>query len=136
MQHQRPTAIRTIIPRRLGPAAWAILLVVLGGTAAAQAPAPPGGIDIATSRVYVFVGKTGLGHDHAVIGRLSAGHLRLDAPERAGQLVFDMTSFRADTAEARKALGLRGETDAKTQQQVNDNMLGPDVLDVARHPTA
>lgn len=98
--------------------------------------APAGNVDLATSRIYVFVGKTGLGHDHAVVGRLRAGNVRLDAPEQAGELVFDMGSFRADTADARKALGLAGETDPKTQKQVNDNMLGPDVLDVARHPTA
>jgi len=51
-------------------------------------------------------------------------------------LVFDMRSFTADTAEARKALGLPGETDASTQKKVQASMAGPDVLDVARHPTA
>jgi polyisoprenoid-binding protein YceI len=33
-------------------------------------------------------------------------------------------------------LGLPGETDDSTQKQVQANMTGPDVLDVARHPTA
>ncbi|MCE9631051.1 MAG: YceI family protein [Planctomycetia bacterium] len=103
--------------------------------APALAPAP-GNVDLATSRVYVFVGKTGLGHNHAVIGNLQAGTIQLDAADRAGFLVFDMRTFTADTTDARKVLGLEGETDPGTQKQVNANMLGPEVLDVARHPTA
>lgn len=125
-----------MIPQWPWLAACAVILASLGGEVAAQVAAPPGNVDLATSRIYVFVGKTGLGHDHAVVGTLRAGNVRLDAPEQGGELVFDMGSFRADTADARKVLGLAGETDPKTQKQVNDNMLGPDVLDVARHPTA
>ena len=104
---------------------------------AAQAPLPtPGEVDTDGSRIYVFVGKTGLGHDHGIVGRLVSGRVILDAPQNAGQLVFDMPSFLADTPEARKALGLAGETDASTRKQTTANMLGPDVLDVAHHPTA
>ena len=104
---------------------------------AAQAPSPPPGeVDTDGSRIYVFVGKTGLGHDHAIVGRLVSGRVILDAPQNAGQLVFDMPSLLADTPEARKVLGLAGETDASTRKQTTENMLGPDVLDVARHPTA
>jgi hypothetical protein len=103
----------------------------------APSPAPtPGDVDIDGSRIYVFVGKTGLGHDHGIVGRLASGRVILDAPQNAGQLVFDMQSLLADTPEARKALGLAGETDASTRKQTTANMLGPDVLDVARHPTA
>ena len=104
--------------------------------APAAAPPMPGDVDLAASRVYVFVGKTGLGHNHAVSGLLQAGRVAVGAADQAGILVFDMRSFTADTAEARKALGLPGETDASTQKQVQANMTGPDVLDVARHPTA
>ncbi len=104
---------------------------------AAQAPLPtPGEVDTDGSRIYVFVGKTGLGHDHGIVGRLVSGRVILDAPQNAGQLVFDMQSLLADTPEARKALGLAGETDASTRKQTTENMLGPDVLDVAHHPTA
>jgi len=99
-------------------------------------PPAPGDVDLAASRVYVFVGKTGLGHNHAVAGLLQAGRVAVGAADQAGMLVFDMRSFTADTAEARKALGLPGETDASTQKQVQANMTGPEVLDVARHPTA
>jgi len=126
-----------------------VLILISGGvsaTAVAQtaqlspapvaAPPAPGDVDLVKSRVYVFVGKTGLGHNHAVSGLLEAGRVMLGAADQAGMLVFDMRSFRADTIEARKALGLSGETDASTQQQVQANMIGPDVLDVARHPTA
>lgn len=100
------------------------------------APPAPGDVDLAASRVYVFVGKTGLGHNHAVAGLLQAGRVVVGAADQAGMLVFDMRSFTADTIEARKALGLPGETDASTQKQVQANMTGPEVLDVARHPTA
>ena len=93
-------------------------------------------VELATSRVYVFVGKAGLGHDHAVIGSLSAGRLHLGATQQAGELVIDIRSFRADTATARRVLGLEGETDPDTQRQVNENMLGPAVLDADRFPTA
>lgn len=124
------------IPRRCAIAS----LVLLGTTAAAlaQPAAPPvaGDVDLNGSRVYIFVGKTGLGHNHAIVGRLQAGRVRLDTAEQAGLLVFDMRTFVADTADARKVVGLEGETDPGTQKQVTDNMLGPDVLDVARHPTA
>jgi hypothetical protein len=104
--------------------------------APAAVPPAPGDVDLTASRVYVFVGKTGLGHNHAVSGLLQAGRVAIGAADQAGILVFDMRSFTADSAEARKALGLPGETDASTQKQVQANMTGPDVLDVARHPTA
>ena len=148
-----PPANHRPMPRRPGPGfRWwaaglsitAVVVMALPDGAGAQPPpqaAPaaalaPGDVDPERSRVYVFVGKTGLGHDHAIVGRLVSGRVVLDAPRDAGRLVFDMPSFLADTPEARKALGLSGETDASTRKQTTDNMLGPDVLDVARHPTA
>ncbi|MGV2340918.1 MAG UNVERIFIED_CONTAM: hypothetical protein LVR18_45365 [Planctomycetaceae bacterium] len=36
-----------------------------------------GNVDLQASRVYVFVGKTGLGHDHGVEGRLKSGQVTL-----------------------------------------------------------
>lgn len=122
-------------------AACTTLILLVGsplsrGVAQQAMPPQAGDIDLVGSRVYVFVGKTGLGHDHAVIGMLQSGRVRLGAAEQAGRIVFDVRSFRADTTEARKALGLAGETDPGTQKQVTNNMLGPDVLDAARHPAA
>ena len=96
----------------------------------------PGEVELKSSRVYTFVGKTGLGHEHAIIGTLKSGELHLSREEDAGKLEFDLRSFIADTPEARKYIGLKGETDRATQQKVNQNMLGSEVLDVARHPTA
>ncbi len=95
-----------------------------------------GDIFLPASRVYVFVGKTGLGHDHGVIGKIKSGRINLAAPRDAGGLDIDMTSFVADTPEARKFVKLEGQTDASTQQQVNANMLGPDVLNVSQFPMA
>ncbi len=94
------------------------------------------GVDVRASRVYVFVDKTGLGHEHGVEGRLKAGTISLGKTADAGELSFDMTSFRADTPAARKYVGLSGTTSASTRKQVDANMLGEKVLDVAHYPTA
>jgi hypothetical protein len=95
-----------------------------------------GDVDLAKSRIFTFVGATGFGHEHAVEGRLVSGFVKLGATQNAGELVFDMRSFDADTPAARKYIGLKGESDDSTREQVNDNMLGADVLDVADFPTA
>lgn len=114
------------------------LATLLATAGRAQPPAAaPAAIDVATSRVWTFVDKAGLvGHVHAIEGRLTSGWIALGARERAGEIQFDMRSFRADTPDARRALRLDGQIDASTQQQTNANMLGPEVLDVGRHPTA
>jgi polyisoprenoid-binding protein YceI len=96
----------------------------------------PGDVDINQSRVYTFVGKTGFGHEHGVVGRLKSGAIHLGADHDAGQLEFDLTSFVADTAEARRYVGLEGDTDASTQEQVTANMVGAYVLDTSSFPTA
>lgn len=106
-----------------------------------QKPAPlkPGDVDVKRSRVYVKVDKTGLGHTHGVEGQFKSGHVELGqdgATQKAGAMVFDMTTFVADTAEARRYVGLSGTTDASTARQVTANMTGADVLDVRRFPTA
>jgi polyisoprenoid-binding protein YceI len=93
-------------------------------------------VNVDASRIYVFVGKTGLGHEHGIEGRLKSGTVRLGATEDAGELVFDMASFDADTPAARKHVGLSGATDSSTRLQVNQNMKAEPILDVRRHPTA
>lgn len=115
-----------------------------GPTLAARASEPrpaerapqPGDLACAQSRVFIHVFKTGLGHEHAVEGKIESGSLRLGAPERAGQMIFDMQSFDADTPLARKYLSLAGHTDDETRKQVNDNMHSAKVLDSKRFPTA
>jgi polyisoprenoid-binding protein YceI len=101
-------------------------------------PIGPGGseIDLQISRVYIRVGKTGFGHEHGVEGRLASGNIQLGAAQNAGELVFDMPTFTADTHDARTRVGLTGETDSATQKKVNANMRGPDVLDVAKYRQA
>lgn len=105
-------------------------------TAQAESTVPAGQLNLTSSRVYTFVDKTGLGHQHAVEGKLKSGSCVLGVQQNAGQLVFDMTSFDADTANARRYLGLGGQTDASTRQKVNANMKGGDVLNVRAYPTA
>ncbi|MBI1310726.1 hypothetical protein GC176_05410 [bacterium] len=102
----------------------------------AEAPPKPGDIDLKRSRIFVKVGKTGLGHEHGVIGRFKTGHVELDAAQQAGEMVFDMTTFVADTEEARRYVGLEGATDPATADKVTHNMTGADVLDVRKFPTA
>jgi hypothetical protein len=96
----------------------------------------PGDVHVGHSRVYIRVGKTGLGHEHAVMGLLSSGRVALGAGERAGELVFDLRRFTADSEPARQFLRLEGDSSAATQQKVTANMLGPDVLHVAKYPVA
>ena len=96
----------------------------------------PHQISVKKSRVYIFVEKTGLGHQHGVEGRLKSGSLTLGAAEEAGELVFDMNSFDADTDAARRYVGLTGSTDASTRRQVNDNMRNTSILNVGQFPTA
>jgi hypothetical protein len=96
----------------------------------------PGDLYLPSSRVYVFVGKTGLGHEHGVIGAIKQGRINLSAARDAGGLQFDMTTFTADTPDARKYVGLQTPTDDSTRQQVTANMRGPDVLNVTKFPTA
>lgn len=93
-------------------------------------------IDSKTSRVYVFVGKTGFGHEHAVSGFVKSGDIHLGNAQQAGSIVFDMTAFTADSAEARRAIGLGGTTDASTAREVTQNMLGGYVLNVRKYPTS
>lgn len=105
---------------------------------ASEAPqqTAPGDANLQTSRVYVRVEKTGLGHVHGVAGMLASGHIELGAEHDAGELTFDMRSFVADVAYARKFVGVEGESAASTQREVTETMLGPDVLDAKQFPTA
>ena len=96
----------------------------------------PHQISVQKSRVYIFVDKTGLGHPHGVEGRLKSGSLTLGAGEEAGELVFDMNSFDADTDAARRYVGLSGSTDSSTRRQINDNMKYTSILNVGQFPTA
>lgn len=90
--------------------AVALLAAVFVAPARAEGPAAAGEVDLQGNRVYVLVPKKKLGHDHAMVGPLKAGRVRLGAAEAAGSLVLDMAGLRADTPEARTLLSLRGKT--------------------------
>jgi polyisoprenoid-binding protein YceI len=103
--------------------------------ARAAEPAAAYDVDVEASRIYVKVGTaTRLGHQHGVEGKLKSGKLTFGGE---GELVIDMASFTADTAAARKRVGLEDkkvtETEAKT---VTETMRGERVLDVDKYPTA
>jgi hypothetical protein len=118
------------------PAAGTAVTAAGSQSAVASTVLEPGDVYLPGSRVYAFVGKTGFGHEHGVMGQLLASKLRLDATQDAGQLIFDMRSFAADSDAARKYVGLAETTPDATQREVNANMLGSAVLDSARFPTA
>jgi len=96
----------------------------------------PGDVNLERSRVYIHVDKTGLGHQHAIAGMLRSGHIDLTAEQHAGEIVFDLAGFVADPDYARKYIGLEETSDPSTKKKVTDNMLGPDVLNVAKFPFA
>jgi hypothetical protein len=102
-----------------------------------QKPAlQPGDINCDYSRVYVFVDRSNsLGHVHGVEGRVKSGHLLLNQ-NQPGSLVIDVQSFDADTPAGRVAFGLSDDIDQGTRQKVNDNMKGPEVLNVSQFPEA
>ena len=117
-----------------------LLFAGTSSTAFSQEAAPPSykpaDVQTQASRVYVFVDKTGLGHQHGVEAKLLSSTLVLGAEQNAGKLVFDMTSFDADTPTARDYVGLEGTTDEGTRSAVNQNMKGAAILNVSKYPTA
>jgi polyisoprenoid-binding protein YceI len=139
--NRRLTVLLAIVPCAFAASIAIETRVTLAGddvaaSTGATNQATAGDVDVDRSRVYTFVGKTGFGHEHGVSGRLKSGSIRLGADRDAGQLVFDLTSFSADSRDARRYVGLDGETDASTQEQVTANMLGAYVLDTEHYPTA
>lgn len=114
----------------------AFIVAVAIAFTAETASAQSGLVSLEHSKVYIFVGKKGAGHEHGVEGKLAAGELHLDRAQNSGSLSFDIRSFAADTDAARKFFNLPGQTDADTQAQVNANMHGKAVLDSAKFPTA
>lgn len=96
----------------------------------------PGAVDPELSRVYVFVGKKRLGHEHGVEGRVQEGRVHLAGGDEPGEIVFDMESFAADTAAAREYVGLEGTTEEDEQNNVTSTMTGSKVLHVSEFPTA
>jgi polyisoprenoid-binding protein YceI len=116
------------------------VLLVLGPVALpseAQEKAAPQTyeVDAKASRVYIKVGTaTRLGHAHGVEGNLKSGKVVFGDK---GELVFDMASLTADTAEARKYVGLgKKKVSQNEAKKVTQAMRGADVLDVEKHPTA
>ncbi len=136
MSRRRRSALLAVVATTLAVTRVTILVAQDRPATLERPTLAEGQIDPRVSRVYIFVGKTGLGHEHGVEGKIQSGALALGATTNAGQIVFDTTTFQADTPAARQYVGLTGTTDADTERQVNANMLGPSVLDVKHYPTA
>lgn len=135
-----PMGIRTIVFVFLFSIPFATSLVAQDAGKSSPENRPRSGtVELEHSHVYALVGKVGLGHEHGIVGKLKSGNLAWTSKSQSGDLgslVFDMTSFDADTPEARRYVGLEGTTDESTKSQVNANMRGSKVLDVQRHPEA
>jgi polyisoprenoid-binding protein YceI len=117
-----------------------IVLLVLAGSLASRvaADAPRAAryeADADLSKVYVKVGiATRLGHEHGVEGKLKSGKLTFGGE---GELVFDMTSFTADTVAARKYVGLGDKEMSENEaKKVTEAMRSATVLNVEKYPTA
>lgn len=108
-----------------------------GATCLGQQQKPalqPGDVNCEYSRVYIFVDRSNsLGHVHGIEGRVKSGQV---LPNQPGNLVIDVQSFDADTPAGRAAFGLADDIDQGTRQKVNDNMKGPEVLNVSQFPEA
>jgi polyisoprenoid-binding protein YceI len=103
----------------------------------AEKPAlKPGQIDLEKSRVFIRVGKKGLGHEHGVEGKIKSGTIDVQAEKNGGVIEFDMASFTADTDDARKAVELKETISESTRDKVTETMRGASVLDVEQFPTA
>src|SRR5262249_55395160 len=92
-------------------------------------------VDTDSSRVYAKVGSaTRIGHPHGVEGKLKSGNI---SPGAGGELVFDLSAFKADTQEARQKVGLEGKKVTENEaKKVNEAMRSAEVLDVEKFPTA
>ena len=66
------------------------LLLLSGVMVPTESSAQSGTVVVESSRAYVFVGKKGVGREHGVEGRVSAGEIHLDRAEQVGRLVFDL----------------------------------------------
>jgi polyisoprenoid-binding protein YceI len=93
-------------------------------------------VDTKASHVYVRVDPDGRGHAHGIVGQLTSGAITLGAKEKAGELVFDLTSFTADEPEARKYVGVEGKMSDSDRRSVTRTMLGSQVLDARQYPKA
>jgi hypothetical protein len=82
------------------------------------------------------VDPDGRGHAHGVVAQLQSGSLALGAIEKAGELVFDLTSFVADEPKAREYVGLEGKASDSDRRSVTRTMLGTQVLNVRLYPKA
>src|SRR5262249_33012680 len=110
------------------------LIVVSAGAQEKTEPATYE-VDVKASRIYIKVGTaTRLGHQHGVEGNLKSGKVTFGGE---GELVFDMASLTADTAEARKRVGLEKKKVSQNEaKKVTQAMRSADVLNVEKHPTA
>ena len=96
----------------------------------------PGELNTDASRIFTFVKGTGMGHSHGVEAKFSSGSLALGASDNAGQFIFDMKTFDADTPLARKAVGLKGTSANWMRKQVTKEIHSSKILHSSEFPTS
>lgn len=113
-----------------------LLLAILGVVTPGIASADDATYRVNTeaSRIFVRVeADSRLGHNHGIEGKLSSGQVHFGG---SGQFVFNINSFVADTPAARKFVGLEEKVSSADARKVTATMLGSEVLDASRYPTA
>lgn len=111
-------------PRR---ALSAILFVLIGTMLVSAAPATRHEIDVQHSKMTVYVGKQGL------FSFLGDNH-EIEAPIASG--VYDSAVNSVElTVDAAKLKALDPNLSADKRNTVQDNMVGPKVLDAGKYPT-
>lgn len=100
-------------------------------------------LDLGRSHVVAVTGKSGifgfLGHEHAILAtrwRARFGLDRLNPSRSTAEVTVPVASLEIDSVEGRRAAGLTSSSpDVKDLPKIQATMLGPEVLDSAKHPT-
>ncbi|MBI3993005.1 MAG: YceI family protein [Candidatus Lambdaproteobacteria bacterium] len=128
-------------PTRVLPAWRTLLLLAAGLSALADgARAAEYLLDAAQSEIAVTVARAGalavLAHDHIIVFGNVQGRLRYDAArlgDTQGEMSVVVASAQVDDPARRAQAKLIGELGTGNVASVRENMLGPGVLDAARH---
>jgi polyisoprenoid-binding protein YceI len=130
------------VTKRIALILWAVCATA--GVAPAEPGAPAGDYRIVSDeselRVLIFsAGALGaLGHNHVISshGLVGSVHVGASPGDSRVELSLPVESLVVDAAEARASAGpaFEGEVDEEDRRGTRENMLGDELLDVARYP--